>query len=76
MGDDGGRRGGKSGDHDQRLAELDRLPVLGQDLLDDAALSDSISFISFIASMMHSVSPTCTVSPTSTNGFAPGEAAR
>ena len=39
-------------------------------------LSDSISFMSFIASMMHSVSPACTVSPTSTNGFAPGEAAR
>ena len=39
-------------------------------------LSASISFISFIASMMQSVSPACTVWPTSTNGLAPGDAER
>src|SRR6185369_922859 len=38
IGDDGGRSGGKSGDHDQRLSELDRLPVLGEHLLDHARL--------------------------------------
>ena len=38
MGDDGGRRGGKSGDHNERLPELHGLPVLGEHLLYDAAL--------------------------------------
>ncbi len=32
--------------------------------------------MSFIASMMQSVSPSSTVSPTSTKAFEPGEAAR
>jgi hypothetical protein len=36
----------------------------------------SISFISFIASMMQSTWPLRTVSPTSTNGFAPGSGVR
>ena len=40
------------------------------------ALSDSISFMSFMASMMQSVSPTATSSPTCTNGWASGDAAR
>ena len=39
------------------------------------ALSDSIWFIIFMASMMHSVSPTFTSLPMSTNDFAPGVAA-
>ena len=46
-------------DHEQRLAELDRLAVFDEDRLDMPAVSASISFISFIASMMHSVSPCC-----------------
>ena len=33
------------------------------------SISLVISFISFIASMMQSVSPRCTVSPTATNGL-------
>ena len=40
------------------------------------SLSHSISFSSFIASMMHMVSPDLTVSPTSTKGLAPGEEER
>ena len=36
------------------------------------ALSDSIWFIIFMASMMQSVSPTFTSLPISTKGFAPG----
>jgi hypothetical protein len=71
IGDDGGRRGGKSGYHDQRLSELDRLPFSASTCFTTPTCPDSISFISFIASMMQSVSPTCTVSPTSTNGFRP-----
>ena len=51
-------------------------PFSASTCLTTPALSASISFMSFIASMMHSVSPTWTVSPTSTKGFAPGEAAR
>ena len=39
------------------------------------ALSDSIWFIIFIASMMQSTWPTFTSSPISTNAFAPGEGA-
>ena len=35
-----------------------------------------ISFISFIASMMHSTWPLRTMSPTSANAFAPGSGAR
>ena len=38
--------------------------------------SASISFRSFMASMMQSVSPALTACPTSTNGFAPGAAER
>ncbi len=38
--------------------------------------SESISFISFIASMMQSTWPFFTVSPTSTNAAAPGSAER
>src|ERR1043166_6082597 len=38
--------------------------------------SESISFISFIASMMQSTSPFLTVDPTSTNGAAFGSADR
>ncbi len=37
-----------------------------------ASSSDSISFISFIASTMHSTWPCLTLSPTSTNGGASG----
>ena len=51
-------------------------PFSARICLTTPALSDSISFISFIASMMHSGSPTCTLSPTSTNALLPGEAAR
>ena len=40
------------------------------------ALSDSIWFIIFMASMIHKVSPTLTLEPTSTNGFASGDEAR
>ncbi len=36
------------------------------------SLSDSIWFIIFIASMMHSVCPTLTSLPMSTNALAPG----
>src|SRR5271155_3678587 len=39
------------------------------------AMSDSISFSSFIASTMHSTCPTSTVSPTFTKGGAPGDGA-
>src|SRR5947209_8641214 len=39
------------------------------------ATSDSISFISFIASTMHNTVPTSTVSPAFTNGGEPGEGA-
>src|SRR5207253_775225 len=39
------------------------------------ATSDSISFISFMASTMHNTCPTSTKSPTFTNGGAPGEGA-
>jgi hypothetical protein len=40
------------------------------------ATFDSISFMSFIASMMHRVWPSFTVSPSLTNGVASGLVAR
>ena len=39
------------------------------------ATSDSISFMIFIASMMHSTWPLATRVPTDTNGLAPGSGA-
>jgi hypothetical protein len=63
-------------DHEKRLAVFDGLAVLDEDFLDHAGLVDSISFSSFIASMMHSVWPSLTVSPTCANGSAPGDGAR
>src|SRR5512134_3162433 len=38
IGDDGGRSGAKSDDHDKRLPKLHRLAILHHDLLDDAGL--------------------------------------
>ena len=60
----------------QPLAELDRLAVLDVDRRDLAIASLSISFISFIASMMQSTWPFFTSSPTSTKGGAPGSGER
>ena len=59
-------------DDEQRLTELHRLAVLDHDGLILPAFSDSIWFIIFIASMMHSTWPTSTSSPISTNCLAPG----
>ena len=58
------------------LLELHGVAVLDQDLRDLAALAGATSFISFIASTMHTVWPTSTTSPTSANGFEPGCAER
>jgi len=52
------------------LAVFHRLAVFLRIALMTPALSDSISFIIFMASMMHRVSPTLTWLPTSTKGFA------
>ena len=51
------------------------LPLSTSTLTTRPATSDSIWFIIFMASMMHSVSPSWTRSPTWTKGAAPGEAA-
>ena len=45
-------------------------------LVTSPSYSESISFINFIASMMHSTWPLRTVSPTDTNALAPGSADR
>jgi hypothetical protein len=67
LGHDRRRRRTHSDDHDERLPVFDRLAVLGEHLLHHARLSASISFMSFIASMMHSgVADLEQVSPTST----------
>ena len=61
----------------ERLAVFDRVAVLAQDPDHAAAAAgDSISFIIFIASIMHSGWPLRTEPPSSTNGAASGEAAR
>ena len=51
-------------------------PFSARIALTTPARSASISFISFIASIMQSGSPTCTLSPMSTKALAPGEAER
>jgi hypothetical protein len=61
---------------EQFLSELHRLCVLDEDPHHTALVSASISFISFIASMMHTVWPTSITSPTSTNGSASGAGER
>jgi hypothetical protein len=58
------------------LAVLDRLSVLDVSVDDLALVSDVISFISFIASMMQSTWSFWTRSPTSTNEAAPGSGQR
>ncbi len=63
-------------DDHQRLAELDRLAVLDQDLGHRPARGAGIWFIVFIASMISSVSPARTTLPTSTKGRAPGSGPR
>ena len=64
-------------DDHQRLAELDRLAVLDQDLRSRVpARGAGIWFMVFIASMISSVWPARTWLPTSTKGRAPGSGPR
>ncbi len=60
-------------DGKQSLPVLHRLPVHDQLAFDDAGVSASISFMSFMDSMMHSTLPGWTRSPTRTNGGASGD---
>ena len=60
---------------EQRLVVFDDLPVADANLGISPSISLLISFISFMASMMQSVSPLCTVSPTATNGLLSGDGA-
>ena len=62
-------------DGKQRLPVLHRLAVHHQLAFDDAGGFASISFISFMDSMMQSTLPGCTRSPRRTNGGAPGDGA-
>jgi hypothetical protein len=62
-------------DDEQRLAD-DRLTVLASTLVIVPAWPASISFMIFIASMMHTGSLALTTLPTSASGLAPGLDAR
>jgi hypothetical protein len=64
------------GEQDQRLVELDRLAILDQICLTTPPRGAVIGFITFIASTISRVSPALTVSPTLTNGSAPGSGER
>jgi hypothetical protein len=64
------------GEQDQRLVEFDRLSVLDSNCLITPPRGAVIGFITFIASTISRVSPALTVSPTLTNGSAPGSGRR
>ena len=63
-------------DEEQGLAELDGLAVLHQHRVMRPATLASISFMSFMASMMHRTWPSLTTSPSCTKGAASGAGAR